>query len=398
MKAFDSNTRDYSESFNGYFWLCIAIACLASVGLVYASMAVAQQHEQLVADQEQFEQAIERHMTYRSFMCESDSFSGDALLRKLNNQTEPLTPSYIPDNLVEIPYGYRNLQLGTMYVRTEVLEPLRAMIDEAQKEGVVIRVNSAYRSYSDQAQVYETFGNSGVVIEGEHDRAARPGYSEHQLGTAVDFSGYPVATQTAYDWLRNNAYRYGFALSYPDGAEEVTEYRYEPWHWRYVGVPLSTHIQTNNIVFNHEQALLLPSPLVDRQELAYEYTGRDIWVWKYRDGASDMEVLMSGWQTPAYQSDIVELLERFREGRISLSSTTINMPMREWVLTDDSSLWRDAGGTSWWRTVLASPENGEIERLEVLYREDMGYVVINYQTEEAGERLVADLARTCRPL
>ena len=87
-----------------------------------------------------------------------------------------------------------------------------------------MRINSAFRSYREQARVFRTMKERG--------RAARPGHSEHQLGTAIDLK---LPTTAAIDWLGEHAFEYGFALSYPPGKQRLTGYRPEPWHMRFVG-------------------------------------------------------------------------------------------------------------------------------------------------------------------
>jgi len=105
-----------------------------------------------------------------------------------------------------------------------------------------IYVRSAYRSYAEQERTFAYWVD--VLGEAEARRvSAEPGHSEHQLGTAADLTtadvGYDLteafAETPAGRWLAENAYRYGFALSYPVGAEPVTGYAYEPWHYRYIG-------------------------------------------------------------------------------------------------------------------------------------------------------------------
>jgi D-alanyl-D-alanine carboxypeptidase len=84
--------------------------------------------------------------------------------------------------------------------------------------------------------------------------AARPGYSEHQTGLAVDFAARGVSTlQVSFAktkagiWLAANAYRYGFVLRYPSGKTAITGYSFEPWHFRYVGVEVATAMHDQNI-------------------------------------------------------------------------------------------------------------------------------------------------------
>ena len=110
---------------------------------------------------------------------------------------------------------------------------------------------SAFRSFDTQASL-----KSGYKItygSGANKFSADQGYSEHQLGTSVDFTTPDVGgnfskfqTDPAYQWLQNNAHHYGFILSYP---EENTYYKFEPWHWRFVGVELASDLHGENKYF-----------------------------------------------------------------------------------------------------------------------------------------------------
>jgi D-alanyl-D-alanine carboxypeptidase len=101
---------------------------------------------------------------------------------------------------------------------------LADLLAAAREAGHRMRINSAYRSYKEQARVFRTMKERG--------RAARPGHSEHQLGTAIDLK---LPTTAAIDWLSEHAFEFGFALSYPPGKQRLTGYRPEPWHVRFVG-------------------------------------------------------------------------------------------------------------------------------------------------------------------
>jgi zinc D-Ala-D-Ala carboxypeptidase len=116
------------------------------------------------------------------------------------------------------------------------------MLSDAFDAGHDVYVRSAYRSYAEQERTFAYW--LSALGEAEARRvSAEPGHSEHQLGTAADLTsadtGYDLneafGETSAGRWLAENAYRYGFALSYPAGAEGVTGYAYEPWHYRYIG-------------------------------------------------------------------------------------------------------------------------------------------------------------------
>jgi D-alanyl-D-alanine carboxypeptidase len=133
---------------------------------------------------------------------------------------------------------------GTGKVRPLVIDDLRAMTEAAAAAGNPIEVSSAYRSYSRQkwlfAESVDKYGYDATLTA-----LARPGHSEHQLGTAIDVKkkdgrdpwllDKDGASTPAGAWMKQNAWKYGFVMSYPKGKKSVTCYRYEPWHYRYFG-------------------------------------------------------------------------------------------------------------------------------------------------------------------
>ena len=150
-----------------------------------------------------------------------------------------LKSSYAPTDLVRIPeYMYPAREL---WLREEALRKLEQLWQAASDEGVTLTIISAYRSYDYQKTLFQNYANS-YGEEAANRFSARPGQSEHQLGTTVDFGGTTVDLKAAYAdteqgrWLAENAYKFGFAMSYPEGKEEITGYIFEPWHYRYIGL------------------------------------------------------------------------------------------------------------------------------------------------------------------
>jgi D-alanyl-D-alanine carboxypeptidase len=114
------------------------------------------------------------------------------------------------------------------------------MAAEAHREGITLTVSSAYRSFDYQAEVYaRNVRESGQ--ETADRESSRPGFSQHQLGLAVDFGSITDAfAQTAAGrWILVNGPKYGWVISFPDGYEQLTGYRWESWHYRYMGLPLA---------------------------------------------------------------------------------------------------------------------------------------------------------------
>jgi zinc D-Ala-D-Ala carboxypeptidase len=114
-------------------------------------------------------------------------------------------------------------------------------------------VASAYRSYEEQQLSHARL--MGIFGAGAGRTSATPGHSQHQLGTAVDFTnaaaGYqvwmPFAQTSAYGWLEHHAWEYGFVLAYPRGKEKQTGYQWEPWHYRYVGVQYARRLVESDL-------------------------------------------------------------------------------------------------------------------------------------------------------
>jgi hypothetical protein len=113
---------------------------------------------------------------------------------------------------------------GKHRVESTAATALDAMLADARAAGFNLRINSAFRSYREQTRVFRSMKERG--------RAARPGHSEHQLGTAIDLR---LPSSAAIAWLAEHAFEHGFALSYPADKQRLTGYRPEPWHVRFVG-------------------------------------------------------------------------------------------------------------------------------------------------------------------
>lgn len=153
-----------------------------------------------------------------------------------------LNENYAPPRLATIPKSMTYDESRTFEFHADAIDHLKDMIEDAEDDDVKLYVASAFRSFDEQAGL-----KSGYRITygaGANAFSADQGYSEHQLGTTVDFTTTGIGgglvtafdTTPAYEWLTKNAHKYGFVLSYPKGN---AYYIYEPWHWRYVGVELA---------------------------------------------------------------------------------------------------------------------------------------------------------------
>ncbi|MDR1363503.1 MAG: M15 family metallopeptidase [Spirochaetaceae bacterium] len=169
---------------------------------------------------------------------------GDLFLRRLVDKRRALPEGYEPDDLVLLDNGgsYRVGRAG-LRLRREAAESLERMAQAARAEGVTLVVSSSYRSFDYQTEVYQrNVRESGQ--ETADRESSRPGFSQHQLGLVVDFGSITDAfAQTAAGrWMLANGPAYGWSLSFPDGYEDITGYRWESWHYRYTGVALADFI------------------------------------------------------------------------------------------------------------------------------------------------------------
>jgi D-alanyl-D-alanine carboxypeptidase len=170
---------------------------------------------------------------------------GDPFLRRLVDKQHGLPDGYEPGDLVALTGGSYQVSRRGLLLRSAAAEALETMAAAAKAEGVSLIASSAYRSYNYQAEVYaRNVRESGQ--ETADRESSRPGYSQHQTGLAVDFGSIDdsFAQTRAGRWILTNGSRFGWSLSFPDGYEEVTGYRWESWHYRYVGPDLASFIDT----------------------------------------------------------------------------------------------------------------------------------------------------------
>lgn len=160
--------------------------------------------------------------------------------------------SYVPPGLVSVTQAGVN---GKGKVRKLVLADLRAMAAAARKAGNSIAVQSAYRSYASQVSIYNN-NVRRLGVKKARLQSARPGHSEHQLGTTLDikaaggglpWSGGSFASSPAGKWMAANGWKFGFVMSYPPNKRSVTCYMYEAWHWRYVGRDTAAKIRQSGL-------------------------------------------------------------------------------------------------------------------------------------------------------
>jgi D-alanyl-D-alanine carboxypeptidase len=146
-----------------------------------------------------------------------------------------LTADYNPGELVSLDGKGIRVNKKGMKLEKVTFEALKRMLDDSDREGLSLMVSSAYRDYKYQVGLYNYY-ISKYGKEKTDTFSAPPGASQHQLGTVVDFNDVEntFAGTREEKWLTENAWKYGFSLSFPKGYEDVTGYDWESWHFRYV--------------------------------------------------------------------------------------------------------------------------------------------------------------------
>jgi D-alanyl-D-alanine carboxypeptidase len=193
--------------------------------------------------------------------CELDS--PKSIVVVVNKQRPLESIRFAPKDLVQVPKYNPLGRVVRKDVSKAVVKLGNAM--KAAGKGTLV-VQSGFRSYSSQQIIHKAKVRALGKTKGEA-LAARPGYSEHQTGLAVDFAAQGVSTLNisfgktkAGIWLAANAYKYGFIVRYPKGKTEITGYRYEPWHFRYVGVDVATRMHETGITTLEEFFGMAPAP------------------------------------------------------------------------------------------------------------------------------------------
>ncbi len=163
-----------------------------------------------------------------------------------------LNENYIPEKLANIDADFLAPGKKDLTLEARVNDDLENMFEAAAEDGINLRVISAYRSFWDQQSLKSAYTVTYGATSANRFSADQ-GYSEHQLGTTVDLTteelglNYTtIETTEAYEWLNENAFNYGFILSYPKGNDY---YVFEPWHWRFVGKKLARELHRGDRSF-----------------------------------------------------------------------------------------------------------------------------------------------------
>ena len=171
----------------------------------------------------------------------------------LVNKFYHLKEDYVPNDLVTLSGQYNKGANNKM--RKDAALAFMEMVDAAKLDNIILYNMSAYRDYNYQVNLY----NKYIQRDGKEaaDKySARPGYSEHQSGLCSDLNNISDSFDGTDEaiWLKNNAYKYGFILRFPKDKEDITGYKYEPWHYRYVGVDAAKIIYEDDITLEEYYA------------------------------------------------------------------------------------------------------------------------------------------------
>lgn len=158
---------------------------------------------------------------------------------------------YIPENLEDLDPNYAR---SGMKLVKNAKRALEQMVKHAKNDGFTIRVMSSYRSYEYQVNLYNKYKET----DGEEKAdtySARPGFSEHQTGLCIDIDDGNISytnfeKSPSFNWMQENAHKYGFILRYPKNKTDITSYTYESWHYRYVGKDIASYIKKHDITFD----------------------------------------------------------------------------------------------------------------------------------------------------
>lgn len=204
-----------------------------------------------------FEIVLEKVNTNRDYPYYTNIQSSDTSLKNLVlvNKYYALSEDYVPSDLVSVsPYG------SVKMVR-EAAEAFIELCDQAEQEGFTIIGISGYRSYQTQKSLYNRYlqKDPQKVVD---TFSARAGHSEHQTGLAIDVSSNNPDILTfemspSFKWMKEHAHLYGFILRYSKGKEDITGYKYEPWHYRYVGKEIATLLYQTGLTFDEYVAINL---------------------------------------------------------------------------------------------------------------------------------------------
>ena len=201
------------------------------------------------------------HANHKWYQLELNTNKDLGMLMNVN-KFYALSETYTPENLKNIDLTYAYGEEGENKLIDYAYDKFLELWQAANDQGFYLMVTSSYRDYESQKEIYDY----RVSTWGERkadETAARPGHSEHQTGLVIDMTSKtePLADSftdsEAYEWLKENAYKYGFIERYPEGKTYLTGYNPESWHWRYVGLEAAKTMHDEDITFDEYYAFYI---------------------------------------------------------------------------------------------------------------------------------------------
>ena len=201
------------------------------------------------------------HANHKWYQLELNTNKDLGMLMNVN-KFYTLSETYTPENLKNIDLTYAYGEEGENKLIDYAYDKFLELWQAANDQGFYLMVTSSYRDYESQKEIYDY----RVSTWGERkadETAARPGHSEHQTGLVIDMTSKtePLADSftdsKAYEWLKENAYKYGFIERYPEGKTYLTGYNPESWHWRYVGLEAAKTMHDEDITFDEYYAFYI---------------------------------------------------------------------------------------------------------------------------------------------
>lgn len=241
--------NDVRKFFLGLIIICIIAAGLTLLTHSWRSASVP------TADTSRVDTDHKQKQSTDSFDKTRYSLTDPTSIWVIVNKQHPLTPiSYAPDDLVTPSVTLRVPGQQEMEMRRAAADALEQMFAGAANAGYKLKISTAYRGYNYQKTLYDQYAARDGQAKAD-TYSARPGYSEHQTGLAVDIRNQVdtcslnacFGATPEGKWLAANAYRYGFLVRYPADKEAVTGYEYEPWHFRYIGTDLSIEMHKQGV-------------------------------------------------------------------------------------------------------------------------------------------------------
>ena len=179
------------------------------------------------------------------FLYKKDYIEINTYVAEANSLDEEKIILVNKDNKIPDDYKANLLEYEGHFIDSSIASSLDKMVKSAKREGINLKINTAYRDRNEQQEIYERRVNLYVKKGNTKEQAVsktnlevqKPGYSEHETGLALDFSNpnKPEENADMWKWLESNSYKYGFILRYPKDKTNITKVSNEEWHYRYVG-------------------------------------------------------------------------------------------------------------------------------------------------------------------